>query len=230
MAARTTTLPQQRAQETRQRLLDAAERVFARHGFAQGTVDLIADEAGVSMGALYHHFSGKEELFRALLATHIDRARLQLSSLAGATSLRDAVGRFIDFWIDHLRTDLQFGDLLLEFLAQASRESWAQEAIDGFFRRGYELIAEALRMGQAAHAIRDDLDARAAGMLVFALAEGVCVMHAISPRAIDLTALREPWIDLVVRYIEGGDQQSNFDALRDQLGTLLQPASEEPAP
>lgn len=226
MTRRTATLPQQRAQETRQRLLDAGRNVFARQGFGQGTVDEIAAVAGVSMGALYHHFSGKEELFRALLGQHVEDARLELSVLQGATSLRDAVGRFVDFWSAHLRDDDEFGDLLLEFFAQASREPWAQEAIAGFFRQAYELLAEGLRLAQSAGFVRPDLDPHAAALLVFGLMEGISCVQAIDPAAIDLATLRDPWVDLIVRFIEG-EGEPDIRLLQERFAALLPPR--EPA-
>src|SRR3954454_4238710 len=58
--------------ESRDELLDAALRVFARRGYQQAGVDEIADSAGYSKGALYWHFSGKDELLVTLLEERID--------------------------------------------------------------------------------------------------------------------------------------------------------------
>ena len=53
-------------------IVDAAIRVFARKGFAEGSIQEIADEAGMVATAVYYHFAGKEELFEAALAHVID--------------------------------------------------------------------------------------------------------------------------------------------------------------
>jgi AcrR family transcriptional regulator len=58
--------------ESREELLRAALRVFAQHGYRDAGVDEIAAAAGYSKGALYWHFSGKEELLQALLEEHVD--------------------------------------------------------------------------------------------------------------------------------------------------------------
>ena len=50
----------ERKAETRERLLAAAGRVFARRGYQAAAVDEVADEAGFSTGALYSNFDGKE--------------------------------------------------------------------------------------------------------------------------------------------------------------------------
>jgi TetR/AcrR family acrAB operon transcriptional repressor len=67
---------------TRDGLLDAAERVFGRRGVARTTLDEIAAEAGVTRGALYWHFNGKEELFKAMC----DRAVLPLERMLGESA------------------------------------------------------------------------------------------------------------------------------------------------
>jgi AcrR family transcriptional regulator len=56
----------QHAEATRRAVLDAARSLFGRQGYAQTSVDQIAAAARVTKGAVYHHFSGKEALFRAV--------------------------------------------------------------------------------------------------------------------------------------------------------------------
>src|ERR687892_922150 len=76
--------------EGREELLAAALRVFARRGYRQAGVDEIAAEAGYSKGALYWHFSGKEELLMALLDERIDAPmRDRIALLASAPPERD---------------------------------------------------------------------------------------------------------------------------------------------
>ena len=68
----------------------AALRVFARRGYREAGVDEIAAEAGYSKGALYWHFSGKEELLIALLEERIDAPmRDRFALLASAPPERD---------------------------------------------------------------------------------------------------------------------------------------------
>src|SRR6201981_389702 len=49
------------------RILSAAESVFARFGFRRASMSQIADEAGLTRQALYHHYPSKEALFRAVV-------------------------------------------------------------------------------------------------------------------------------------------------------------------
>ena len=66
--------PGVKATRTRERLLDAARVVFARHGYLDTNVEHIITEAGVSRGSFYTYFESKTELFRHLAST-IDRER-----------------------------------------------------------------------------------------------------------------------------------------------------------
>jgi AcrR family transcriptional regulator len=74
----------EQGQATRRALLDAAREEFAARGYAATAIDGIVRRAGVTKGACYHHFSGKEDLFlqvyenakkelsRAAFVTHLD--------------------------------------------------------------------------------------------------------------------------------------------------------------
>jgi AcrR family transcriptional regulator len=61
-------LRSQHAEATRRAVLDAARSLFGRKGYAHTSVDEIAETARVTKGAVYHHFDGKEALFRAVHA------------------------------------------------------------------------------------------------------------------------------------------------------------------
>ena len=64
MARRT----KEEALETREQLLDAALQVFRERGVGHASLAEVADAAGVTRGAVYHHFASKAELFQALMA------------------------------------------------------------------------------------------------------------------------------------------------------------------
>ena len=101
----------ERGLATRRQLVATATQLFAEHGYEQTSIDTVLDAAGVSRGALYHHFNGKEALFEAVLedveaqlATHVveaaakapePRLELQAGCLAWLQRLRDPVIRRI---------------------------------------------------------------------------------------------------------------------------------------
>jgi AcrR family transcriptional regulator len=56
-----------RGEATRSQLIAVATRMFAAHGYEDTSIEAVLQEAGVSRGALYHHFGSKEALFQAVL-------------------------------------------------------------------------------------------------------------------------------------------------------------------
>ena len=59
---------QERTQATTGALVQAARELFAADGYAATSLDAVVAKAGVTKGALYHHFAGKRELFAAVFA------------------------------------------------------------------------------------------------------------------------------------------------------------------
>ncbi len=74
----------QKSQQTRERILDAALSIFARKGYHDTRMDDIVTEAGSSKGAVYFHFPGKENLFLALVDEFASRLETRLTSAIAA--------------------------------------------------------------------------------------------------------------------------------------------------
>ncbi len=111
--------PQQaRRDAARAALLRAAGEVFADRGFVATTLDAVASAAGVTKGAIYYAFDGKEELFLALqeerfdaLAADVGRAR---DAMVAGQSVGPTVAAGLPF-------DRDWNRLFLEFVAHAIR-------------------------------------------------------------------------------------------------------------
>jgi len=77
--------PSQRSLENRARILDAAETLFAREGFAGATIRDIARAADVPVGLVHHHGGGKEALFREVVGRRAEElSTLRLAALDAA--------------------------------------------------------------------------------------------------------------------------------------------------
>lgn len=89
----------ERREATRAKLLEAAVRVLVRHGYAGAATTRIVEEAGVSRGAMLHHFPTKAQLMQAVLEHVLAvRERAFHDALAQADD-EDPVSRVIDaFW------------------------------------------------------------------------------------------------------------------------------------
>lgn len=80
---------QERSDATRAALVTAARASFAARGYAATSLGDVAAEAGVTKGALYHHFRGKQDLFREVFEGEQNRISLQIV---------DAYARRADPW------------------------------------------------------------------------------------------------------------------------------------
>lgn len=78
--------------DKKQELMDVAMHLFSLKGFAQTSVQEIAQAAGISKGAFYKHYESKDSLFIELLKRHQDEltAELAASSFEGATDSKEA--------------------------------------------------------------------------------------------------------------------------------------------
>ncbi len=110
------------------RILDAAMRVFRRHGFRRSSIEQAAEEAGLTRQALYHHFASKEALFRAVLerlyeqalAAEIAAAKAaEDTGLALADILVAEIGARMQSLLASLKDSPHTEELFSEHLAQA---------------------------------------------------------------------------------------------------------------
>lgn len=89
------------AEATRSLLIEVARQNFTQHGYAATSIDDIIRRAGVARGALYHHFSGKEALFRAVYETVEGEVVARVMQAAAAqTSPWDAVRAGLSTFLD----------------------------------------------------------------------------------------------------------------------------------
>src|SRR5215469_7377470 len=72
--------------DTRRRIADAAEKCFALNGYDKTTNKDIADEAGLTSGALYHYFDSKQSLYLTILAEHQQMVLARFTDLAATES------------------------------------------------------------------------------------------------------------------------------------------------
>src|SRR6185437_891004 len=80
----------------RREILDAARRVFARHGFTRGVVDAIAKEAGLAKGTIYLYFGSKKEIYKADLQSDMEALKKRnLERIDAAASLKEKLRAFI---------------------------------------------------------------------------------------------------------------------------------------
>ncbi len=136
----------------RQHAMDAAEHVFAQHGFAQAKMQTIARKAGISLATLYQLYPGKQELYRAVLLAHDRELMTAVTSNPALTSaqpipiisLLKVIHTQLEYLLTHpnyLRLILQEGYAWYHSAAQPTRDEqalWSQglDVISTVFAQG----------------------------------------------------------------------------------------------
>jgi len=95
------------ADATRNNIIDSAIKIFSRDGFTKSKLDDIAKDAGVTRGAIYHHFDNKLGIFYAMVDDFLDPAcSLDECTIENQPLL--TLHNFFIEWYDYLATDEQF--------------------------------------------------------------------------------------------------------------------------
>jgi AcrR family transcriptional regulator len=169
-------------QRNRELLLDAAARVIAERGFHGATLDEVADEAGLTKGAVYSQFADKGDLFAAAIER---RYRERLNALEGWLAERgETAERTSAAALDFARSVTVGGDWALLFL-----EAWAQTLRDPEFGRRLRQIDDEIRAALAGLLSREppifvplgDLHAEQVAEMLLAVAHGFGVQHRLDP-------------------------------------------------
>jgi AcrR family transcriptional regulator len=170
---------ERRSRIKRGRILDAGERLFARHGYTKTTVDEIALAASVSKGLIYLHFPSKEALLEAVLEREITawsrasvRSVHETREAKGTTA--EMIARAVRASIDHARNN----PLLLGILAQDPRLLLPRPANGepprATVEKGYRALLEPLvRRGIERGDLRGDLDVARTAHAIWLLHDGL---------------------------------------------------------
>jgi AcrR family transcriptional regulator len=146
--------------DTKERLLDAAERLFARKGFHCTSLRLITREAGVNLAAVNYHFGSKEELLTAVLGrrllplNHLRRGRLEqvLDLARGAgrpPAVRETLAAFIEPTIHYRTTGPGAKDFVtLVGRAQAEPDETVRNIFLGMMQPLFDLLFDILQQAQ----------------------------------------------------------------------------------
>jgi AcrR family transcriptional regulator len=172
----------ERSEATRRRLLRAARRLFAKRGYAGVGTEEIVRAAGVTRGALYHHFAGKRELLEAVyeqIEAEVSE-KIAAGALVATADPIEALRAGAEMFLDHCMEPEVQRIVLLDAPAVLGWERW-REIAAGY---GLGLIEGALGAAMEAGAIAHQPPKPLAHALMGALDEiAMYVARAEDPEA-----------------------------------------------
>ena len=195
----------EKAEETRKSVLDAALRVFSRKGYAAAALEDIAAEAGVTRGAIYHHFGSKEKLYIALAdgASAQTWALVDLAIEEGGI-FTQIISRIMAYHANLLEDDRHYREVVMLTLtsSQASSGPAALKERQYFeAKAAVEHVAGYFQMGIARGELRADLDPYAGARAMLALQNGLAYLWLANPDAFSLKESAPALIDVFLQGI-----------------------------
>ena len=177
-------------EQSREKILDCALRLFAQRGYAGTSIRMLADEAGISQGLLYNYFEGKQALVRALFWRSVGVVEATLARAARAKRSSDSIALLIRSAFDAVRANEAFWRLTYqlrmqpEVLADLSADVrvWSEQ-----IRGRIEVLLEAGRVPRAG------LRAR----VIFAAIDGAAQHWVLDPEGYPLDEVADEMIRLL---------------------------------
>jgi TetR/AcrR family transcriptional regulator len=139
---------QQRGAETRASILQAAERIFAEVGPEGARTEAIAEAAGVNKALIYYYFKGKDDLYLAVLESHLTEFRRRALGVLGSKgSARVRLLRYVSLHFDFISARPYYPRLMHRLMSTDNRlvQRVVQEYSAPIYRKLAELIEEGVR-------------------------------------------------------------------------------------
>jgi TetR/AcrR family transcriptional regulator, fatty acid metabolism regulator protein len=183
-------------QDKRERILTAAVKTFARHGFFNAQVADVARVAGVASGTVYLYFRSKDDLlvsiFERTMRAAIAEGRAALDGLHPEASLR----RIARLHLERLGADR---DLAVVFQVELRGTTKFMERFSATYVREYlGIIRDVIADGQARRVFRAGINPTLVAKALFGALDEMATNWVLSPRSYELAADADPIVDLIL--------------------------------
>jgi TetR/AcrR family acrAB operon transcriptional repressor len=180
-----------KTQETRDRLLDAAEMVFNEKGVSNTTLNDIAAAAGVTRGAIYWHFRNKVDLFNAMIDRVRSPIREMIEEIADERT-EDPLGRLREKSIFLMREILEndhYRKVMTIFFHKCEYTESASEFLEYFQDwtiRARETLIRVLSNAREKRQLPEDINIELAGLALHVVFSGLLNSWLLMPESFDL--------------------------------------------
>ena len=179
-----------RGHRTRQRILDAAERLFAQGGYNGTSLAAVAEEVGITQPAILYHFPSKDALLLGLLD---EREEPAFDESSVGLSAFDDVKRLFRTSMSTPQLVRLFTVVLIEGLAE---DHPAHPLVQKRYAEVQADLSSRLRRGVEAGEMRSDADVDRDTALITAVMDGLSIQWLLDP-AFDVAAAFDRFADLL---------------------------------
>lgn len=184
--------------DKRERILDAAVRVFASKSFHTATVAEIAREAGVADGTIYLYFKNKDDLLICLFEERMGEINEGMrKAVAQCRTPLEKLRTFVRHHLEEVARRPELAEVLTVELRQSARLMKEYEAVA--FGSYLDILSEILEEGIADGSIRGDVDVKAIRRAIFGALDEVALSWLLGGRRFDLARNAEQLAELLTR-------------------------------
>ena len=197
-------MTQQRAEETRSRILDVAGELFAERGYSATSVADICAQAGVTKGAFYHHFESKQAVFLELRDRWLTPLEGQLTL---ARDPNETLPQLLQHVADMAREmfaeagEDQRQQVFLELLSAARQDPTILPAMLAPMQRYREWFAQVINAGIKEGTLRK-VDRKLAAQVLVSLGFGLIMLSLLDPYGEDWGRIASRAMPLLMEGLE----------------------------
>jgi AcrR family transcriptional regulator len=173
------------SEERKNQILEAALAVFARLGFQQTRMDDIAEQAGLSKGALYLYYKSKDAIIAALLKYFFTQEFKRLQAFVEAdheVSVHDQLMALTRQLAAAMHWMARLMPIAFEFYAIAGRDQEVRQFLKEYYHDYRRELARLIQRGIERDEFRT-IDAEATATTLAALYEGLALLYFVDPEA-----------------------------------------------
>lgn len=118
-------------QESREKIIQAALKLFAEEGYQSTTISKIAKQAGVSKGLMYNYFANKESLLNAILKQALVQGEELSKKMMTAATPREQIRLIIEMSYDWIVNHEEYSKTIMSLSLQVGKFPQVQKMVDG---------------------------------------------------------------------------------------------------
>jgi AcrR family transcriptional regulator len=172
----------EKSAQTRAELMASARRLFLRHGFHACSLEMVAEEAGFTIGAVYSRFGSKADLFLAILDERIDQLVAEVAQVAALDQpLGDHAELLAGRRMALLEREREWFPLVLEFWSHAARDERLRHEFGACHERLVGAYADLIEADYARLGLPLPLAPEVLARAVVAIGNGVALERLTDP-------------------------------------------------
>jgi TetR/AcrR family fatty acid metabolism transcriptional regulator len=190
-----------RSKDKRQKIIRAATKVFARHGFYHSKVSEIAREAEVADGTIYLYFKNKDDLLISIFEENMDQIlNLVRSEIEKEPNALAKLRKFVRLHMTLMEKNPRLAEVIQVELRQSSK--FMKEYKNVKFLEYIQVIADVIEEGQREGLIHKEISPAVFKRMVFGTLDELALQWVLSRRRYSLAAAADQVTDILLHGIE----------------------------